>query len=221
MASGMQWLDQGACTALEHPPLGRVAAALGPFLKGLRSHSLPRVWDEGNAILYADGKYWQNLTLARLGNLPFLMLGSVVVFLWGRRWFSTSAGLWAVLLFTSLPPILGHAGLATLDMACAATMAAALYQLVRWLENPAWGRSVVFGGALGLAFLSRFSSLAFLAACGAGAVICLAAVQPRTLFASGRLSLQPDSSFRASGIAPVARSPGGQFAASESGLSRL
>lgn len=92
-----------------------------------------------------------------------------------------------MLLFTSLPPILGHAGVATLDMACAATMAAALYQFVRWLENPVWGRSVVFGGALGLAFLSKFSSLAFLAACGAGAVICLAAVQPRTLFASGRL----------------------------------
>ncbi len=38
LAAGMQWLSTGDYTYdLQHPPLGRIAAALGPFAHGLRS----------------------------------------------------------------------------------------------------------------------------------------------------------------------------------------
>jgi len=168
----MEWLDKGTYTyEFLHPPLARVAMAVGPYLKGLRSHSLANFIDEGNAILYSDGDYWGNLSLARLGNLPFLVLASVVILLWARRWFSRAAGLWALFLFLNLPPILGHAGLATLDVACAATVIAALYQFMRWLETPAWRRAIGLGVGLALAFLVKFSSLAFLATCCATAAI--------------------------------------------------
>ena len=174
IASGMEWLDKGSYSyELQHPPLARVAVALGPYLKGLRSFSLPEAKAEGNAILYSGGSYWSNLASARCGNLLFLVQAGVVVFLWARRWFSKTTGLWAVLLFVSLPPILGHAGLATLDMACAATVATALYAFLRCLENPGWRRSIFLGVSLALAFLCKFSSLAFLAACFASALVCL------------------------------------------------
>ena len=170
IASGMEWLDKGTYSyELQHPPLARVAMAVGPYLKGLRSHSLATATDEGNAILQTHGTYQQNLLLARLGNLPFLLLACVVILLWARRWFTAAGGLWALLLFLSLPSILGHAGLATLDMACAATLLAALYHLMRWLETPLWWQSFSLGTALSLAFLTKFSNIAYVAVCCAAA----------------------------------------------------
>ena len=52
----MELIDKGAYTyELQHPPLARVAVALGPYLSGLRSHSIrSSPYDEGNAILYSE-----------------------------------------------------------------------------------------------------------------------------------------------------------------------
>lgn len=164
IAAGMEWLDKGVYTyEVQHPPLARIAVALGPWLKGLRSRGQKEATDEGNAILYEDGKYWENLRLARLGNLPYLALAAAVVFLWARRWFNPLTAVWAVLLFLSLPPILGHAALATLDIGCAATVGLALYAFQVWSENPRPHESVLLGAALALAFLTKFSSIPFLA----------------------------------------------------------
>jgi 4-amino-4-deoxy-L-arabinose transferase-like glycosyltransferase len=174
IASALEWLDKGTYTYdPQHPPLGRIAIAIGPSLGGLRSHSLRGAWNEGNAILYSQGDPWRNLTLARLGSLPFLALAAAIVFLWARRWYSVYSAFAALLLFLSLPPILGHAALATNDMACAAGAILGLYQFMRWLERPVWSRSVWFGAALGLAVASKFSNLAYLTACAAVAFACL------------------------------------------------
>jgi len=64
--------------------------ALGPYLKGVRTLPIRERWDQGNAVLLAGNDYWTNLTLARVGNLPFYILACVVVYLWGRRWFGRS-----------------------------------------------------------------------------------------------------------------------------------
>ena len=162
----MEWLSRGRYSyEAQHPPLARVADALGPYLSGLRSRLRESGWDEGNDILYSRGTYWRTLTLARLGALPFFILACAVIFLWARRWFSLGAAVWGVLLFTALPPVLASASQATTDMACVATVALALYEFVRWVEKPNWQRSVWLGGAIGLAVLSKFSSIPFLCAC--------------------------------------------------------
>ena len=172
IASGMEWLDKGTYTyEYLHPPLARVAVAIGPYLAGLRSHSLEAATEEGNAILQSNGNYRRNLLLARLGNLPFLVLACVVIVLWARRWFTIPGGVWALLLFLSLPPILGHAALATLDIACAATLLAALYHLMLWLEDPVWWRSIGLGIALSLALLAKFSTIGFMVVCCAAAAV--------------------------------------------------
>src|SRR5215471_8748192 len=47
IACGMEWLDRGQYTyEAQHPPLARVADAIGPYLKGLRSHIRETGWDE-------------------------------------------------------------------------------------------------------------------------------------------------------------------------------
>src|SRR5262249_26243666 len=65
-----------------HPPLARVIVALGPYLDGARAMGLPNKWDEGNAILQADGLYQRRLILARLGSLPFFVIAGVAVACW-------------------------------------------------------------------------------------------------------------------------------------------
>jgi hypothetical protein len=174
LANGIQWLQRGTYSLeYQHPPLARIAIALGPFLHGDRSSVDKQpgednngyIYEDGNRLLYARNEYWTNLTLARLGVLPFLVAACVVTFLWARRWFGNSAALWAVLLLVSTPPLLGHAGVATNDVPCVATTLAALYQFVRWLETPEWRRSIWLGIAVGLAFSTKFAGIAFLGAC--------------------------------------------------------
>ena len=184
IANGMEWLQQGTFTnQYRHPPLAGVITALGPFVHGLRS---PRRWnpaeqgesvifEEGNEILYSKNDYWRSLTLARIGTLPFFVLACAMTFLWARRWFGEAAGFWAVLLLTSTSPILGHAGLATNDVACAAGAVLALYQFLRWLEQPETGRWLWWGFATALAVLCKFSNIPFLGACYAVGLVGLAA----------------------------------------------
>jgi 4-amino-4-deoxy-L-arabinose transferase-like glycosyltransferase len=189
IAAGLQWLDRGIYTYnRDHPPLARIAVAIGPYLAGVTSQvpRSERVYPVD--FLFLGGGYFRNLPLARIGNLPFFVLMCAVVYLWALRWFNRSAALWALLLFTCLPPILGHAGLATLDVACAATVAAALYQLLRWLEEPRPRQAATFGLALGLAFLSKFSSLGFLPICFALAIAYLLVAKRDVIFGAGMLT---------------------------------
>ena len=167
IGAGMEWLDRGTYTYdLLHPPLARAILAIGPYLRGLRSSSSDTWAKGGNAILASHGDYQTNLVAARTGNLLFLLDGPHHGFrLEPRRWFSRASAFWAVLLFVNLPPILGHAGLAMLDVACAATVAAALYAFVRCVENPSWPRLILLGASLALAFLCKYSSFAFLGFC--------------------------------------------------------
>jgi hypothetical protein len=196
--SGMEVLQFGSYSyELQHPPLARIAVAIGPYLAGLRekthrdvnTEGFMTVFQDGNEILYADGQYWRNLTLARLGVLPFFVLLCVVTYAWAARWFSPLAGLLAVGLLVCTPPILGHAGLATLDLACAATVVTALYAALRWLEEPGVRRAVLFGAAVALALLVKFSSGLFLTACCLVALCWRRPALRETMAAAGALLL--------------------------------
>lgn len=163
---GMQWWDQGRYAyEVGNPPLARIAIALGPFWSGLRHQGGVNAWQEGNAILHAGGDYARTLALARMGVLPFFVLATLLVWVWSRWLFGEAAALITVLLFTTLPPVLAHAGLATVDMALTAMGLGALLAFVWWLEQPTTKRSVLLGVAVGLAVLSKLSALLFLPAC--------------------------------------------------------
>jgi hypothetical protein len=74
IAAGMELLDRGIFTyEQQHPPLARLAVAIGPYLLGARSHGASYLIDEGLAILYTSGDYLQTLRAARLGVLPFFI----------------------------------------------------------------------------------------------------------------------------------------------------
>ncbi len=182
IACGMEWLDKGVYRwEPQHPPLARVAAALGPYLAGIRSQGTVHQNDlsmyyEGNAILHRQD-YDRTLALARLGILPFFWIACGVVYVWGKRYFGAAVAVTAVFLFSFLPPVLAHAGLATTDMALTALLCAALLTGLMWVEEPGVQRAAWFGAATGLAVLSKFSTLVFLPAAMATALVGYAVVE--------------------------------------------
>ena len=93
-------------------------------------------------------------------------MSTFLVFTWSRRLFGKASGILATALFTTLPPILAHSGLATSDQAVTATLFFAVFSFLLWLERPSVGRSCLLGITSGLAFLSKFSALVFLPFCG-------------------------------------------------------
>jgi 4-amino-4-deoxy-L-arabinose transferase-like glycosyltransferase len=86
----------------------------------------------------------------------------------------------AVALFTLLPPVLAHAGLACTDMALAACLGAAFLALILWAESPAssrWKRGALLGVAAALAALSKFTALLYLPAAAAIVLLFYLAVE--------------------------------------------
>jgi len=172
IACGMEWLDKGTYTyEMQHPPLTRVVAALGPYLLGGHSYGLDHPVKEGNAILNANGEYFRNLTAARLGNLMFLAIACAALAWWAWRKYGPLTAVLSVFLFTNVPPVLGHAGVATTDMGCTAAVILVLAVFVWWLDRPTRLRLLLFGGALGFAVLTKFSAPFFLVACIVPAIV--------------------------------------------------
>jgi len=165
LAAGVELLDRHRYEYdTEHPPLARALLALGPYLAGARSFGTPppEGTPEGIDILYAGGHYWRYLTLARLGALPFLALLLYATWLWARRLFAPAAALLPVLLLVSVPPLLGHAGLASLDVAAAATILLALYALQLWLSSGRLRAAALCGLLSGVAVVTKFSAVPFI-----------------------------------------------------------
>jgi hypothetical protein len=164
LAAGMEYLSTGRYLYEDqHPPLARVFGALGPFLAGERFHPGPDAYHEGYRILGWGAHYDRTLALARAGILMFFWIASAVVFLWALRASGASAAVIATFLFTTLPPVLAHSGLVTTDMAAVAFTGAAAFAALRWAEIPDRKRTILFGVCLGLAALSKFSAIPFLA----------------------------------------------------------
>lgn len=173
----MEWLDKGTFK-LEplHPPLARIAAAIGPYLAGARLPKIAETLEEGsksyniypagNEILFTDGRYARNLTLARLGEMPFLLLGVFLVYVWARELYGEWAAMLAVLLYTTLPTVLAFAGIAYVDYALSVLLPCTVFLFVRWLEKPGERSGSLLGVAGGLMVLSNLSSLLFAPVCG-------------------------------------------------------
>ena len=173
LGAGMEWLDRGTITGdASHPPLARALSALGPYLAGERWTPTGNSTTDGLVILGHDAHYDRMLALARLGILPLFLLACAVVFLWGNRTGGPLAGLIAVFLFTTIPPVLAHAGQVTTDMAATAFTAAGAYAALLWAERPDRWRTLALGAAAGLGLLAKYSLLLFLPAIWAAMVLC-------------------------------------------------
>jgi hypothetical protein len=126
----MEWLHRGTYLVdPPHPPLARIFVASLLYLAGLRSPQIPPQPNGGGSQLLRPresdplrgGHYRRNLSLARMGILPFFLVGVWVVSRWTRREYGPVAGLLAAFAFTILPGILTFAGVAYTDFPAAIT----------------------------------------------------------------------------------------------------
>jgi 4-amino-4-deoxy-L-arabinose transferase-like glycosyltransferase len=167
--AGHEYLADGDYTQdNQHPPLARVAAAWP-----LR-HATPSAggWERPAQIYESAGSYMKGVIASRRGNLLFVILATIGVYLWAAALFGEWAGAAAAVLFTNLPPILAHGGLATTDMAGAATFAVAMAALHHWLDRATWPRTLLLAAAIGLGLVAKFSFPLFFAI---GAVVMMVA----------------------------------------------
>ncbi len=159
LAAGHEYLTQHRYSIdLEHPPLARAIEAL-PFV---RVPQPPGNWvEQGNALLAYGGDYAGGIAKGRRGNLLFLVIGIVAVAGWARERFDWTTAVIAAALFSLLPPVLAHAGLATTDMAGAAALPLALWALDRFHRHPSWQSTLLLGGAIAFGLLTKFSFVPF------------------------------------------------------------
>jgi hypothetical protein len=187
IATGMEWLSRGSYRyEPQHPPLTRVASAMGPWLVGERSHNDPHMYTEGRRILGRGDHYERTLALARAGTLPFLLALVATVWLWGRRLGDERTAAFAVVFALTNPNLLAHAGIAGNDMGPAALMPAALLAWTLWLESPTTRRSLWLGAIVAGCGLTKFSALAFLLPAAIVVALLAARASPGSfLFISG------------------------------------
>lgn len=173
LAAGLEWLQYGRYDLDPvHPPFARVFIALGPLAAGARVPGHGTSWIQGNDALLSGGRYARTLALARAGVLPFFLLLLAVVWAWARDLADDRAALLAVALAAATPPLLANAGVATNDMALAATLSWVFFAYGKWLEAPTARRTVLFALAGAAAIGSKLSSIPFF---GLGAVLIVAA----------------------------------------------
>ncbi len=174
VAAAIEFLDHGTY-ALDpvHPPLARIAIGLPLLIAGER---YPHLADTdpgrrdynivGNHILYDSGHFVRNLLLARLGVLPFFLLGAWVVYRWAHHASGKPAAVLAVFLFCTTPTVLAFSSIAYTDIVAASTQLAAMFCFALWLELPSRSRTLLMALAFGLALLAKFTTLLYLpAAC--------------------------------------------------------
>lgn len=190
LAPGIEWIQNGTYLIDPiHPPLARVAAAVGPYWSGIRLTGQGNVWEQGTEIFNENNQYLRELSLARAGVLPFFLIATFLVWYWSRARYGEIPALLAVLLFTTTPVVLGHAGQATTDIAITATLTGTLLAGIYFLERQTYARVALLGMAVGLAVLSKFSSLVFLPACAAGLLAWRFLLQKRLLQKKNRTEI--------------------------------
>ncbi len=174
----------------QHPPLARLAAAIGPHLAGARApgdasqDSGMNGEEAGRQILYhSSASYDRLLRLARLGMLPFLVVLIMAVWQWTWRYHGATVAWLASAFLLSTPVMLGHAGVVALDVPVTALCILSFYCLLRWLESPSLARAGLLGLAAGLAISTKLSAVPFIACAAlallAAQVLCTSHAAPR------------------------------------------
>lgn len=121
----------------------------------------------GRRFLYGLGNDGANLLFR--ARAMILLLATALgcgVLAWARALFGDAGGLVALALYVLCPLLLAHGALVTTDVASALTLLAATAAWWRVLERVTPARVAVFGVALGILILTKYSFIVFVAVAG-------------------------------------------------------
>lgn len=155
VAAGYDYLRYHTFLDMQHPPLAKAIFAL-PFRNAPEPGT--HLWiRRGNTLLYDQNHYLRGPEKARAGNLVFVVIALFATFFWTRDLFDEATAVVATAVLSLLPPVLAHGGLATTDMAAAASFAVAMFAYDRFLANPSWLGTSGLAAAIAFGTLSKFS----------------------------------------------------------------
>ena len=153
----------------EHPPLLKDLAALPLlFMKLDLSWYVSDgpdwfngdPWEFGRKLLdHSTGDPDRAIFAVRAPIIALTLLLGWVMFAWTRRRYGDVAGLIALTLYVFSPTILAHGRLVTTDLGAAAGFFIATIAFLRFLERPSGVNTLLAGTALGLALLTKFSTI--------------------------------------------------------------
>ncbi|MSO19742.1 MAG: glycosyltransferase family 39 protein [Acidobacteria bacterium] len=154
----------------EHPPLLKDLAAL-PLLFMKLDLSWEKLgddpnwfngdpWEFGRKLLdHSTGDPDRAMFAVRAPIIALTLLLGWALFAWTRRRYGDVAGVIALTLYVFSPTILAHGRLVTTDLGAAAGFFIATIMFLRFLERPSGANVLLAGTALGLALLTKFSTI--------------------------------------------------------------
>lgn len=169
IARGAAYLGTGdPRLSIEHPPVVNVLSALPAHLLLDLRLPLDEWWEVAEWYHFAEAFMWRVNSdpdqIVFLARLPIIGLGLLLVAL-VYRWAAARFGAWGGLLAATLcaldPNILAHGRLSTTDLGSTFFILLAAYAFWRLSRRISWGRTLVAGMALGLAFAAKLSALLF------------------------------------------------------------
>lgn len=147
-----------------NPPLVRAVAALPALCMSPQTdwemfYEHPGARSEfpvGRAFFQKNGmRACHMLKVGRIVCLPFVLLGTIVCYLWATELYGRTSGRFVSALWVFTPDILAHGALITPDVGGATLGLAASYAFHRWLRNPHLHNAVPVGMLLGLSCLAK------------------------------------------------------------------
>ncbi len=166
MVSGYYYLESGEFLLnLEHPPLAKAIAAT-PLLfmdvrrPGVKPMDTGYQFDFSHRFLYAINHRPQGmLQVSRMAMTLLLLITALLLYWWARSMFGWREALLALFFLLFSPVMVGYGRLATLDLAAALGVLAALAAYYNYLRWPSGKRLLAASVLFGLAQLVKFTCL--------------------------------------------------------------
>lgn len=153
----------------EHPPLIKILAAAPLLLTPATIDTEAEEWKNADQWGMAQHFLYKNTvdadSILLLGRTPIMLLTlllGALIFLWTKKIFGMTAGLFALTLYTFDPNFIAHGKYITTDIGAALAFALTLYTLARWIKKPTLNRLALFALCFGLAQVTKFSAILLL-----------------------------------------------------------
>lgn len=123
------------------------------------SYEMPEEFSYGNAVLYSHPHHRLILFACRCMAVAAGTLLALVLFLAASRIWSRETALAVLWVYALSPNLLAHTRLISVDLGCAAAVFGSVLALHDLIRRPNRLRTVIFGGCLGIALLTKFTAV--------------------------------------------------------------
>ncbi|MBU6500268.1 MAG: glycosyltransferase family 39 protein [Patescibacteria group bacterium] len=152
----------------EHPPLVKALAMLPvlflnpnfPAQSDTWIHETNKQWDMGTQFLYNSGNDAnQIIQLGRFGPMLLTILLVILIYVWSREIFGEWWALLPAFIFAFSPTVLAHGHYVTTDVGAAFGTVLSTYFFIKFLLSPSRRHLFYAGLALGIAEVTKFSTV--------------------------------------------------------------